>query len=418
LKQKQVSRKMSDSGRTGVFVMALTIWSGFSGIMKSARGMVRTRDLFVHDGATMRRIHISVKSQIAAIVGLALVGTCGVAGAAGIALSAPSVSKTIANYAQRSTQVSAMEDRVEALQLEVDTIRKDARARAEMLGKRQAVLATMLKGAADPNVLAGMLAVPGQPISASQEILAAYAPVDAEQVQMAAALRAVTDARYQKAATVLGSLGIDPNRSATGGMGGPFEPVTAETKQQPQAPAQADPQFRALFNSWKRLDQAEQTIGGIPSLKPIAAAPAINSGFGVRSDPFLRRAAMHAGVDMPGPIGTQIFATADGIVGRAGRAGGYGNLIELDHGRGVQTRYGHLSAILVQPGTRIKRGQLIGLMGSTGRSTGSHLHYEVRIDGRAVNPIPFLQSGDYLLAVQRRTQGIPPTAMGGPAKAE
>jgi murein DD-endopeptidase MepM/ murein hydrolase activator NlpD len=368
----------------------------------------------------MRRIHISVKSQIAAIVGLALVGTCGVAGAAGIALSAPSVSKTIANYAQRSTQVSAMADRVEALQLEVDTIRKDARARAEMLSKRQAVLATMLNGSADPSVLASMLAVPGQPISASQEILAAYSPVDAQQVQMATALRAVTDARYQKAATVLGTLGIDPNRSATGGMGGPFEPVTTETKPQPQAqaPAQADPQFRALFNSWKRLDQAEQTIGGIPSLKPIAAAPAINSGFGVRSDPFLRRAAMHAGVDMPGPIGTQIFATADGIVGRAGRAGGYGNLIELDHGRGVQTRYGHLSAILVQPGARIKRGQLIGLMGSTGRSTGSHLHYEVRIDGRAVNPIPFLQSGDYLLAVQRRTQGIAPTAMGGPAKAE
>jgi murein DD-endopeptidase MepM/ murein hydrolase activator NlpD len=411
---------MSDSGRTGVFVMALTIWSGFSGIMKSARGMVRTRDLFVHDGATMRRIHISVKSQVAAIVGLALVGTCGVAGAAGIALSAPSVSKTIANYAQRSTQVSAMADRVEALQLEVETIRKDARARADMLSKRQAVLATMLNGSADPSVLAGMLAVPGQPISASQDILAAYSPVDAEQVQMATALRAVTDARYQKAATVLGTLGIDPNRSANGGMGGPFEPVTAETKPQAQAqaPAQADPQFRALFNSWKRLDQAEQTIGGIPSLKPIAAAPAINSGFGVRSDPFLRRAAMHAGVDMPGPIGTQIFATADGIVGRAGRAGGYGNLIELDHGRGVQTRYGHLSAILVQPGARIKRGQLIGLMGSTGRSTGSHLHYEVRIDGRAVNPIPFLQSGDYLLAVQRRTQGIPPTAMGGPAKAE
>jgi murein DD-endopeptidase MepM/ murein hydrolase activator NlpD len=411
---------MLGSGRTGVFVMALTIWSGFSGIMKSARGMVRTRDLFVHDGATMRRIHISVKSQIAAIVGLALVGTCGVAGAAGIALSAPSVSKTIANYAQRSTQVSAMADRVEALQLEVDTIRKDARARAEMLSKRQAVLATMLNGSADPSVLASMLAVPGQPISASQEILAAYSPVDAQQVQMATALRAVTDARYQKAATVLGTLGIDPNRSATGGMGGPFEPVTTETKPQPQAqaPAQADPQFRALFNSWKRLDQAEQTIGGIPSLKPIAAAPAINSGFGVRSDPFLRRAAMHAGVDMPGPIGTQIFATADGIVGRAGRAGGYGNLIELDHGRGVQTRYGHLSAILVQPGARIKRGQLIGLMGSTGRSTGSHLHYEVRIDGRAVNPIPFLQSGDYLLAVQRRTQEIAPTAMGGPAKAE
>jgi murein DD-endopeptidase MepM/ murein hydrolase activator NlpD len=403
--------------------MALTNWSGFSGIMKSARGMFRTRDLFVHDGATMRRIHISVRSQVAAVLGIALMGTCGVAGAAGIALSAPSVSKTIANYAQRSTQVSAMEDRVAAMQLEVDTIRKDTKARADMLAKRQAVLATMLNSSADAKVLAGLLDVPGTPAAASKDFLAAYASIDNQQLQMAAAVRALTDQRYQKATAVMASLGINPNRDpngAAGGMGGPFEPVDASAKPQAQveAPTQADPQFRALFASWKRLDQAEQTIGGIPSMKPIVSAPAINSGFGVRSDPFNRRAAMHAGVDMPGPIGTQIFATADGIVGRAGRVGGYGNLIELDHGRGVQTRYGHLSAILVQPGTRIKRGQLIGLMGSTGRSTGSHLHYEVRIDGRAINPIPFLQSGDYLLAVQRRTQGMPPTAMGGPAKAE
>jgi murein DD-endopeptidase MepM/ murein hydrolase activator NlpD len=121
---------------------------------------------------------------------------------------------------------------------------------------------------------------------------------------------------------------------------------------------------------------------------------------------------MHAGVDMPGPIGTPIYATADGLVGRTGWVGGYGNLVELEHGKGIQTRYGHLSSILVAPGTRVKRGQLVGLMGSTGRSTGSHLHYEVRIDGRAVNPIPFLQTSDYLLAMQNRRG----TAVGGPVE--
>ena len=118
----------------------------------------------------------------------------------------------------------------------------------------------------------------------------------------------------------------------------------------------------------------------------------------MRSDPFRGTAAMHAGVDIPGPLGTPIYATADGVVGRAERAGGYGNLVELEHGKGIQTRYGHLSKLLVEPNTRVTRGQLIGLMGSTGRSTGSHLHYEVRIDGRAVNPIPFLTSGDAMLA--------------------
>ena len=120
---------------------------------------------------------------------------------------------------------------------------------------------------------------------------------------------------------------------------------------------------------------------------------------------------MHSGVDIPGQYATPIYATADGVVGRTGWVGGYGNLVEIEHGRGIQTRYGHLSSILVAPGKRVKRGDLVALMGSTGRSTGNHLHYEVRIDGRAVNPVPFLQTPDYLVAMQRRAG---PVAMGGP----
>jgi murein DD-endopeptidase MepM/ murein hydrolase activator NlpD len=402
--------------------MALTFSSAFSGIRVAAQRWFKARDLFVHDGATMRRIHISTKSQVLAVSAVALLGSCGVAGAAGVALNAPGVTKTITEYAQRTGEVAAMEDRVAALQDEVKAIRRDATARADMLAKRQAFLANLLNGSGDAKVLAGLLSANGAPVTgASKDILAAFGSVDTDQVKMAAALRAMTDAKTQQGAAVLAKLGIDANRGeAVGGMGGPYEPVDANTakaaQSATQAPVQADPQFRALFNSWKRLDQVEQTIGGIPSYKPVQSI-SINSGFGVRSDPFMRRAAMHAGVDMPGPIGTPIYATADGIVGRAGRAGGYGNLLELEHGRGIQTRYGHLSQILVVAGAKIKRGQLIGLMGSTGRSTGSHLHYEVRIDGRAVNPIPFLQSSDYLLALQNRTNASP-VGLGGPAKAE
>jgi murein DD-endopeptidase MepM/ murein hydrolase activator NlpD len=129
---------------------------------------------------------------------------------------------------------------------------------------------------------------------------------------------------------------------------------------------------------------------------------------------------MHAGIDLSGPVGTPIYATADAIVLRSGwNAGGYGNLVELDHGRGINTRYGHLSYMAVRPGQRVKRGELIGRMGSTGRSTGSHLHYEVRIDGRAVNPIPFMKSTDYLVAIQRKNGGGIPmdaVALGGPQR--
>ena len=107
---------------------------------------------------------------------------------------------------------------------------------------------------------------------------------------------------------------------------------------------------------------------------------------------------------------------------RAGwNSGGYGNLVKVDHGRGIETRYGHLSAILVRAGQRVTRGQLIGRMGSTGRSTGSHLHYEVRIDGRAVNPIPFMKSTDYLLAMQRNApapHSMDAVALGGPTAAK
>lgn len=202
-------------------------------------------------------------------------------------------------------------------------------------------------------------------------------------------------------------------------VGGPFQssvsaPVKAISADKPSA--KADPQFRALFNSWKRLDTQQPSLVAIPSAKPVNLGISLSSGFGVRSDPFRGGAAMHSGVDIPGPIGTPVYATADGVVGRAGWVGGYGNLVELEHGKGIQTRYGHLSSIVAPAGSRVKRGQLIGMMGSTGRSTGSHLHYEVRLDGRAVNPTPFLRTDGYLLAMERRASGA--VALGGPNKAD
>lgn len=176
------------------------------------------------------------------------------------------------------------------------------------------------------------------------------------------------------------------------------------------APA-GDSTFHSLFMSWKKAD-AVATPGAIsvPSSKPVQTAT-YTSGYGVRSDPFRGSAAMHAGIDLAAPMGTPVYATADGVVDRAEWSGGYGNLVEIDHGKGLQTRFGHLSRVLVHPGERVVRGQEIALMGSTGRSTGSHLHYEVRIDGHAVNPVPFLQSADYVTAMEARANAV---AVGGP----
>ncbi|PZU11803.1 M23 family metallopeptidase [Sphingomonas sp.] len=175
-----------------------------------------------------------------------------------------------------------------------------------------------------------------------------------------------------------------------------------------------DDAFHAMFMGWKKQDQIGQGVIAVPSAKPINAAT-FTSGYGVRSDPFRGSAAMHAGIDLAAPQGTAVYATADGIVDRAEWSNGYGNLVEVAHGKGVQTRFGHLSRILVKAGQLVHRGDLIALVGSTGRSTGPHLHYEVRIDGHAVNPVPFLQAGDYVVAMQERSSTI---AAGGPDDVE
>jgi len=112
----------------------------------------------------------------------------------------------------------------------------------------------------------------------------------------------------------------------------------------------------------------------------------LSSSFGVRSDPMTGESRAHLGLDIAAPLGTPIYAAEDGIVSFAGVAGGYGRLIQIDHGEHVQTRYGHLLRILIRPGESVRRGETIGLVGSTGRSTGSHLHFEVRIGGTPVDP--------------------------------
>ncbi|WP_246448816.1 M23 family metallopeptidase [Sphingomonas sabuli] len=221
--------------------------------------------------------------------------------------------------------------------------------------------------------------------------------VEARQLALAAALQA-----EDVGPEALKRLGFLPSKG--GGVGGPFDSGSG------------DPTFKQLFSSWKKLDTLAGGAIAIPSEKPVQTAE-FTSAFGVRSDPFRKASAMHAGIDLAGPVGTPIHATAEGTVLRAGwNSGGYGNFIEIDHGRGIVTRYGHLSAIHVSAGSRVSRGEVIGKMGSTGRSTGSHLHYEVRIDDRPVNPIPFMRSTDYLVAMKKagNRPSMDAVALGGP----
>lgn len=167
-----------------------------------------------------------------------------------------------------------------------------------------------------------------------------------------------------------------------------------------------DVEFRQLFASWKSLDKPSASAGfaapvstvaavparrsvSIPSIVPVASAR-LSSGYGMRTHPVLGGRRAHKGIDIAAPVGTPIRASADGVVGMADWNGGYGLYVELDHGGDLETRYGHMSRIAVAPGQQVRKGDIIGYVGSTGRSTGPHLHYEVRVAGEAANPLLYM----------------------------
>ncbi len=131
--------------------------------------------------------------------------------------------------------------------------------------------------------------------------------------------------------------------------------------------------------------------GSVP-LRASGRGATVTSGFGMREHPILGGLRAHRGVDLAAPMGSPILATSDGNVSMADWSGGYGLTVQLDHGGGLQTRYGHMSRLNVAPGQRVRKGDVIGYVGSTGLSTGPHLHYEVRVNGEAVNPVPLLKA--------------------------
>ncbi len=354
------------------------------------RGAFKPRDVFLHDGKSLRRFTLGRRAQAAAT-------------GAVFGLLAWSGYATVQYAGAMTSDVATMQRQVAAMEQDVEALRTAAAERAHVLEQRQAFLAEMLSGDADAAEMARLLPASVEGDIDDPRVAAEFEQVDGMQLSLASQAHAANRARYHQAAAAVRRLGIDPRRFTQGGVGGPFEEAAGAAT--PVSGNDADPRFAQLFASWRQMEQLEQGVTAIPSMMPVQDAR-WTSSFGVRSDPFRGRAAMHGGIDMAGPIGTPIYATADGTVATAAwNSGGYGNLVEVGHGAGIATRYGHLSRIMVNPGERVRRGQLIGLMGSTGRSTGSHLHYEVRIDGRAVNPLPFLQSGQVLASLQRGSGG-------------
>ena len=250
------------------------------------------------------------------------------------------------------------------------------------LGISNAAVRLGLSGAAKPTKLETKLA----------RLEESLDRVEARQSSTLVAMEDGYEAKARLMRGVLAELGISPAKALAGnapaGVGGPFLALNARS-----ATNSFERQMQRVQLARVHMERLSQTLVAVPVRKPLAGDLDTSSGFGVRMDPFLRSPAMHSGLDFRGSTGDPVRATAAGKVASAGSNGGYGRMVEIDHGNGFSTRYGHLSEILVSEDQTVRPGQLIGRVGSTGRSTGPHLHYETRIDGDAVDPQRFLRAG-------------------------
>jgi murein DD-endopeptidase MepM/ murein hydrolase activator NlpD len=232
-------------------------------------------------------------------------------------------------------------------------------------------------------------------LSVEDTLARLQASLDHVETRQAAALTTMEqsyDAKARRIHGILAESGIDAGKIArardASAAGGPFVPIRPRSDAGP-----FDRQVYRASLARLELEKLSRGLKHIPVRKPVPAEGDPLSGFGVRIDPFLHSPAMHTGVDLVAQTGDPVRATADGTVTVAGWKGGYGKMIEIDHGNGLVTRFGHLSSIEVTAGQSVKIGQVVGRVGKTGRSTAPHLHYETRIDGEAADPQKFLRAG-------------------------
>ncbi|MHA6685406.1 peptidoglycan DD-metalloendopeptidase family protein [Mesorhizobium sp. A556] len=177
---------------------------------------------------------------------------------------------------------------------------------------------------------------------------------------------------------------LSPDAFGKSDVGGPLIPVDSSTM--------FDSKVKDLDEALDTLDKLKTEARRLPLANP-APGHAVTSPFGVRTDPIIGAAALHSGMDFRAPVGMSATVTAPGVVTKAGWNGGYGRMVEVDHGQGYATRYAHLSEVLVKVGDKLNAGDVVGKTGSSGRSTGPHLHYEIRLKGQAINPLRFLKVG-------------------------
>ncbi|GHC84835.1 M23 family metallopeptidase [Novosphingobium pokkalii] len=338
------------------------------------------REFFMRAQGEVRFIRVSGRTQRRVAGALALAVLVWLGAMATILTGQVLAARHAAALRQREAAVDAAE-------------RSAARTRHGVAGalqdleRRQDMIETLVKGQLGDLPPADPASAPAvKPLSYNMPVAGSVERLAMRQAAFVAALTRYADARAAQADAAIRRVGLNPvqvaplRASGRAAMGGPLIAL-----------GQNDPALARLGQSMARLTALEQGLARLPHALP-ASADFISSGFGYRADPFTGGGAFHPGLDFKGPIGAPIYAAAQGVVRFAGVRSGYGNCVEVDHGHGLVTRYAHMSRIEARVGQRVAPGVEIGRIGSTGRSTGPHLHFEVRIDDRPVDPRPFLET--------------------------
>jgi murein DD-endopeptidase MepM/ murein hydrolase activator NlpD len=372
-------------------------------LLERLRSWFPDREFFMRSQGQVRFIKISSRLQmVAAGIGAALL-LAWLGSMLAVAISQFSDARDRINLLNREAKVANAESRVSAYRENVDAVADDLSRRQAFIEK----LVTAHVGELPAEARAGETVSDSRTeaartidkVSAVMPEAASLARIEARQLAFVEQLTRVADRRSAAAEAAIRKLGLNPrtmlaslnDRSA---MGGPLERLSTS------ANGSLDPRFRRLGLSLARMDALNRGMQGIPQVLP-ASLQYISSGFGYRSDPFTGGAAFHAGLDFRGPIGAPVYAAAKGRISFVGQRSGYGNCVEIDHGNGLMTRYAHMSAFHAQFGQKVDAGTVIGAIGSTGRSTGPHLHFEVRINNQPVNPRPFLEAAPHVLEEAR-----------------
>jgi murein DD-endopeptidase MepM/ murein hydrolase activator NlpD len=340
---------------------------------------------------------------IAAAILLAWVGTM-----AGVMIASLLGADEKADLLARKAAVESAESRVAQYRGNLDAVAGDLQKRQDFIEKMvESTLGDLPQGQDPAGTVSDSTDEAGKAvkkISALVPEARGLAQLEARQIAFVERLTRAADARSAQAEAALRKVGLNPGMmlaSANGrdAQGGPLIPLLTGR-------GKIDPRFERLGASLSRMEALERGLAALPSTLP-ASLQYISSGFGYRADPFTGGAAFHAGLDFRGPVGAPIYAAAPGTVSFAGVRQGYGNCVEISHAGGLVTRYAHMSRIGASVGQKVAAGAQIGQIGNTGRSTGPHLHFEVRVNDQPVNPRPFLEGVPHVFQEARAGRPAP-----------